>query len=659
MNTKKRVSIISFLMVILLAGQAFAISVSSQNALNAFRRYEPDFSNSFNRLKELDRRIINQNIEPTESKYQDIMDEAEDKMDYVQKRYDLMEDLFINVSSDYPNDRAELFDGFSRIDDTYKEVRNFYLDSFVNRGQKKSGSSDQNKESAKKESSDLSDYVAPSSEKAPVTTKKQKNEYKKVEISGVLKLDFQNRNEVYRTQTKTTPFKTVESALPNNLGQAKLSLNYKFNENRQLFIEDRFLKRERNEPVHENYLTASYLLKLKNSKAWTFKNTLHHAWYPDNVIKDYRDNLFEVFFNHKWQKRERLVNAGYQTRAYPNYKRSEFHQLNLSDQETWFLKGGNIFAEITGNQRTYRNINDLDYNNVNLYTEYNMNYVGNKADLSVSNTFDRRTYEKEAINLYRTSYYDNYFRVNYDLPVHEKLSYVFEGQYQKRNYQADGPRGYAQMDLMTMAKFRFDKSSRGNFDYRYIYNDENTKARAHKNHKLHGVWQKKINPNFKIRIDDTYHRRDSVVGAVMDFRENLFSAKLSWKLRNKMDLTWQSDLLERIYEQLFYRDYKFLKSGLALSYVKSGKYDWKVNQSWRKFSFRNGNNLNTGWEAETQPQTEVRFNVSLKENLKLKLLASWEKSYYRSFDSLSQELLWDFTRPMTITEFYGGLEYDF
>ena len=149
------------------------------------------------------------------------------------------------------------------------------------------------------------------------------------------------------------------------------------------------------------------------------------------------------------------------------------------------------------------------------------------------------------------------------------------------------------------------------------------------------------------------------VGEVMDFKENMFTAKLFWNLRNKMKLVWNNEYLERVYDQLFYRDYRYFLSGLNLSYAKAKKYDWKLTQNWRKFSCRNGNNVSTGWTSETQPLTEVRFNVKLEEDLKLKLRASWEKSFYRSFDSLSQELLWDFTRPMTITEFYGGLEYTF
>lgn len=648
----KKFAIMTILLVMALAGQqAFALSVASSRALDAFRRYEPDFSNSLRRLEELDRKIENQNIDRSSDKYAAIAEDADDIMEYVQRRYDLMEDLFTTVSGDYPADRAELFEGFSRIDDLYRATRDFYNERFVN-----------NVDESAAGTSEEAAVPAKTYEPKPVSetaTGKAQTREKKIEVSGLLKLDFRNRNEVYRTQSNAAPFTNVETALPNNLSQAKLSLTYKFDEKRQLYIEDRFLRRERNEPVHENYLTLSYLMKVDAKKAWTLKNTLHHSWYPDNGVKDYRDNLSEVFYNERWGKRERLANLGYQHRVYPRYSRSDYHQMNLSDQETWFIENGNIFAEIKGNWRRYRNVNNLDYDNFNLYGEYNKTYSGNNADLSVSNTYDRRIYDQESVSLYRASYFDNYFRVNYDLPVHDKLTYLLEGQYQKRSYLADEPRGYSQLNLFSAARMKFDKDTKGQVDYRYIYNDENTRFRAHKNHKLHGMWQRKVTDKFKIRVDDTFHQRNSVQGEVMDFKENLLNAKLSWVLNSGIALSWVNEYLTRIYDQLIYRDYRYFLSGLQFSYASGRKYDWKVEQSWRKFSFRNGNNVSTGWESEAQPYTEVRYNVALNDVLKLKLRASWEKSFYRSFDTRSQELLWDFTRPMTITEFYGGLEYEF
>jgi hypothetical protein len=647
--------LIVLLMVTIIAAEAMAISLSSSRALDAFRRYEPDFANSLRRLEELDRKIENQNIQTETDKYIQINDEAEYIMDYVQKRYDLMEDLFTNVSGDYPADRAELFEGFSRIDDLYRETRNFYLDRFVNRTQ---GQASRKESSARPAPVSVDTYEPVVSSGQLTATQAPERKVKKVEVSGLLKLDFRNRNEIYRSQSKIIPFND-ETALPNNLSQAKLSLRYNFDENHILFIEDRFLRRKRNEPVHENYLTMSYLMKLSRDRAWTVKNTLHHSWYPDNGVKDYRDNLAEVFFNDRWTKRERLANLGYQSRVYPRYSRSDYHQINLSDQETWFIEDGNIFAELKGNWRKYRNVSDLDYDNFNFYTEYNRTYSGNKADLSVSNTYDRRQYDHEAVNLYRASYYDNYFRVNYDLPVHDNLSYLLEGQYQKRNYHADHPRGYAQLNLFTAARMKFDNSSRGQIDYRYIFNDENSRFRAHKNHQIHGMWRKKINDSFRIRVDDTLHIRKSVQGETMDFKENLLNAKLTWKLNSGINLSWNNEYLTRIYDQLIYEDYKYLLSGVQFSYAKAKKYDWRVEQSWRKFSFRNANNVSTGWESEAQPFTELRYNLTLSDDLKLRLRASWEKTYYRSFDNRSQELLWEFESPMTITEFYGGLEYEF
>lgn len=672
---KRNIVALVLLAVILVGSPLFALSSASAGALNAFRRYEPDFANSLRRLEELDRRIINLGIEPGSSRMTDIMDEAEETMDRIQKRYDLMEDLFTSVSGDYPADRAELFDGFTRIDDMYRAIRDLYTQKFLNRDQKQGSAKTAAPAAEVKPAEPASaEPVAPAADvasateaapaaatatPAPSADAQSIKEDSRVDVSGIFKLDFRNRNEVYRTQNNAAPFALNETALPNNLSQAKLSLTYKFNEKRQLFAEDRYLKRERNEPVHENYFTLAYLMKVNNDRAWTFKNTLQHAWYPDNSTKDYRNNLAEVFFNDRWTKRERLANLGYQTRVYPNYSRSDFHQLNMGDQETWFRDDGNVFFEGKQNYRRYRNVDDLDYDNLNYYLEYNRSYDGNDSELSVSNTYDRRLYDRESVNLYRASYYDNYFRLNYELPIHDGLSYSFEGQHQKRNYASDEPRGYTEVNLFGAARFKIDKDSRAQADYRYVYNDENSRFRGHKNHKLHGMWQKNYSADFRVRLDDTMHLRTSVVGEDMDFRENLLTAKLSWRLKNEMNLVWNNEYLTRIYDRLIYRDYKYLQSGINLSYAKAGKYDWKIDQSWRKFDFRNGNNISTGWEGEAQPITELQYNCTIHTDLKLRLRASWEKSYYRSFDSQSQELLWDFTRPMTISEFYGGLEYVF
>ena len=593
---------------VLFSNLAFALSQASEGALNAFRRYEPDFSNTLRRLEELDRRIDSLKIAPDSDRMKDIKDEAEESMNRIQKRYDLMEDLFTSVSGDYPADRPQLFDGFSRIDDLYREIRDFYAAKFVYRGQKQVEKTVP-AAGTEKASETAPEAVAPATATESVEPEKTGSETaapvekkSKVDVSGVLKLDFKNRNEVYRTQTNALPNTLAETALPNNLRQGKLNLTYKFDEKRQLFVEDRFLKRERNEPVHENYLTLAYLIKQTPDRAWTIKNTLQHSWYPENGIKDYRNNLAELFFNDRWTKRERLANAGYQTRVYPNYSRSDFYQMNLGDQETWFREDGNMFLELKGEWRRYSNVDDLDYDNANLYGEYNRVYSGNKSELAISNTFDRRLYDREAVNLYRASYFDNYFRLNYELPVHNKLAYSFEGQHSIRSYTADEPRGYKEVNLFAAARIKIDEKTRTVYDYRFVHNDENSRERAHKNHKFHGMWQKNFNEDFRARWDSNYHIRtaDVTAGEDMEFKENLQNVKLSWHLKNEMNLVWNNEYLSRIYDRLGYRDYRYFMSGLALSYAKVRKYDWKIDQSWRKFNFRNGT-ISTGWEGESQP----------------------------------------------------------
>lgn len=187
---KKSLLVTILLVLALTSVPAFALSIASERAIEAFNRYEPDFANSLRKLEELDRKVENQNIDLESQKYKDIVDDADDIMDYVQKRYDLMEDLFTTVSGDYPLDRAELFESFSRIDDLYRETRNFYLERFVNGNRKKSSavSSAARSKAASVESAQKTVGVSGVSDAKKPSEKE--TEYRKVEISGTLKLDL-------------------------------------------------------------------------------------------------------------------------------------------------------------------------------------------------------------------------------------------------------------------------------------------------------------------------------------------------------------------------------------------------------------------------------------------------------------------------------------
>ncbi|MBP5470212.1 MAG: hypothetical protein J6Z11_13310, partial [Candidatus Riflebacteria bacterium] len=55
---KNKWSYIILLSALTITKPAFAISRQSQNALNAFRRYEPEFSNALRNLQELNRKRI-------------------------------------------------------------------------------------------------------------------------------------------------------------------------------------------------------------------------------------------------------------------------------------------------------------------------------------------------------------------------------------------------------------------------------------------------------------------------------------------------------------------------------------------------------------------------------------------------------------------------
>ncbi|NLI75856.1 MAG: hypothetical protein GX442_05365 [Candidatus Riflebacteria bacterium] len=671
-----KLRLLSLVLMILVAGvvPAFALADASAKALDAFRRYEPDFLTSLRKLEEIQRKIQNQNLKPGMPEHDALKEDAADLLDFVQRRYDLMDDLFKSVSGDYPADRAQLFDGFSRLDDLYRKFRDFYLTNFED-GQ--SGAPPAAKPAATAAAPARSQQpaagqpakpapgaavtapaqetapvaVVPSSSPSPATLDVPKvQESDKVKLTGSLKVDLRNKNEKYTAQN---------TALPNNYYQGKLSLAYQLDENDKLFLEDKYLQRRRNELVKENVLTFSWVHTHSPRTIYSFKDTLHHVWYPQNAQKAYRDNTAEIFLNRKEGRYERMYNLGYETRTYPDYSRSDFTQKNVMTQTTYFIQNGTLFGESTYNWREYKNSPNLDYRNENTYVEFQRSYGGNKSEISVSDTYDHRLFESEAINLFRASYWDNYFRFRYDLPVSKTWKWTFEDEHQRRHYPSDNPRGYAQLKIKTTGHITIDKKTRAKIGHAYIFNDEKTKARSHKNHQWMGMWEKKFTDRFKLKVEDTFHRRYTLIGDVMDFAENLFSMRATWKLPSKIELTWRGEYLARMYTAMFYRDYRYLQTGLQAAYAQPKKYDWSLEQAFRKFSNRNGNNIASDWRNQSQPFTEGKFNWFIRKDLKLKLTASREKTYYKSFDTTSQELLWDFTRPMTVTEFYGGLEYDF
>lgn len=654
---RNRIAGMLMIVALVLTGvQAFGLALASSKALDAFRRYEPDFLNGFYKLQEMDRKVTNQKLDVKSDEYAAIKDDADEVMEFVQKRYDLLDDLYKTVSGDYPADRANLMDGFQRIDDLYRKVRDFHMTRFQERSEKPAvdtGKTEYESEvspapkSEEAAGSPATTGVTPAAEKTEKTANAEKTEPEKVRVTGTLKLEARNRNEQYTNS---------DTALPNNLSQARLSLSYERDAKNTLSLDEKMLQRRRNELVKENILTLGWLHQHSKNTAVTVKDTLHHVWYPSDT-KSYRDNLAEAFWNSKQGKYEYLVNLGVNGRVYSRYARSDFSQLNNNNQVTYFVPNGTLFYEGTHNWRSYKNSPNLDYINSTYYGEFSRSYSGNKSEISVSDTFDTRHYGNEAINLFRASHWDNYFRFRYDLPVSKTFSWTFEDEWQKRLYASDGPRGYAQLKLHTTANIFIDKQTKGRFSHLYTANVENTRNKTHKNHEFSGMWERKYAKNFKLRLEDIYHRRDGLVDNTMDFHQNIMISKAVWSLPSKIELTWRNELLERIYEAVTYPDFKYIATMLSASYAKPKKYDWLVEAGYKKFSHER--TAGTGWNDAAHPLLLAKANFVLRDDLKLQLSASTEKTFYRSFDTLAQELLWDFTKPMTITDFYGSLVYDF
>ena len=649
-----------------LAEPAFAISRQSENALNAFRRYEPEFSNTLRSLQELKRKQDNKGEDISESS--DAWLKAENLMSKVEDRYDLMEDLYNNTLSRNPADQNELREGFNRLDDVYRKVRDFYTDNYVYKGEGKEeekGQKEVTEESPESPETSETAYelnpISASDEYENVISaedqEKEKTKAKakeKVEVTGNLKLEFRDSDEKHENPG-------MGDTVPNDLTSGRLRLNYDLTNNRQLFLEEKYLTRERNEKIKENHFTLSFMKKNDDHSAITFRDKLQHVWYPDDKIKDYRTNLVEALYAKNMRNRDLELGLGFKTKTYPRNSRSDYNEYSISGSESWMKIDSTVFLELTSEFVKYKNVDNLDYKNLNIHAELNKNFKGNSADLTLSNTYDRRLYEHESLISFRTSYYDDLFMMNYSLPVNDRVNYNFEGQYSKRNYTSDEPRGYAEINVFNGFNIKTDDRTFVSADYRYIYNDENTRDFAHKNNFFHVGWARTVNKDYKIKFEDTYHQRNSVSNAALDFDENDFIADLSWNLKNNYKLSWVTEHFLRRYDNISinFTDYRFLESGFNLSFYKRKSYDWKLSQRWRKMEFRNLGGVPSGWTSKIQPVTEISYNRWLKNNLKFALNGLLEKTYYSEFNNASQELEFNFADKVYNKQIYASLEYTF
>lgn len=658
----KNIGCIILLSALAITDPVLAISKQSQNALGAFRRYEPEFSSALRNMQELERKMSQTK---DESKISDIWLKAEEIMGRAQDRYDSMEDLYASTLAKNPGDMAELNDGFNRLDEMYRTVRDFYADKYTYRSEETENDSEVEIASVpEKPTTTLGkieggSYVTPlvADDKDQVITAKEDRKRKnagKLDLDGSFKFDYKNRDEIHQAVGKG-------GKGPNDLSQGRLLLTYHMDEDSEWSLDERYLTRERNEKIKENHVALSYFSKHGDNSGLTFRDKLQHIWYPDDTRKNYRINLFETVYTKGWDGRERTANIGFKTKTYPNYSQSDYKQYLIGEQETWFKKYGTAFLEFKGESTKYKNAGNLDYDNMNVYGEYNRTYSGNKAELSLSNTYDRRLYKDESVVAFRTSYYDNYFTLGYELPMNRRVTYRFNGEHTKRNYASDHSRGYSEINVFNGFSMKVNKRTFVSADYRFIYNDENTRTAAHKNNIMHVGWIKNFNKNYKVKLDDTYQNRYSIINNRLDFGQNKFTAVFDWRIKDKYSLKWNTEYFNRRYDYIALgtADYRYLLSGFEVSASKHKVYDWRVSQSWRKLEFRNWGGVSTGWDGGVQPVTELKANYWLKDDIKLGVRATWEKTYYREFNSESQELEYNFGDPMYNKEVYLSLEYIF
>ena len=655
---RKKVIYILLLSALALSEPSFAVSRQSENALNAFRRYEPEFSNTLRSLQELKRK--QENIKEDESS-SEIWSQAENLMSKVEDRYDLMEDLYNSTLSRNPADQVELRDGFNRLDDLYRKVRDYYTDNYSYKDKEEAKETEEEKKekaSSEKEAEgtetpvELSPITA-SDEYTNVISAEDQPKEEKVKLTGNLRLEYRNSDEKHENAGGVK--------VPNDLTSGRLRLSYDLENNRQLYLEEKYLTRERNEKVKENHLTLSFMKKREDNSAFTLRDKLQHVWYPNDSNKNYRINLFEALYAKNWKDRDLELGLGLKTKAYPRNSRSDYNEYIVNAQESWIKNNSTLYAEFTSNIVKYKNVDNLDYKNFNFYAEMGKYYTGNKAELNISNTYDRRIYENESLIAFRTSYYDDYFQLGYKLPVNKNVTYNFKGDYSKRNYSSDEPRGYAELDIFNGFTIKTDDRTYLSADYLYKYNDENTREYAHKNNIFHVGWVRNINKDYKIKFDETYHQRNSVNNAALDFNSNDFVADLSWNLKNNYKLSWITRHFIRRYDNISinFTDYRYIESGFNYSFYKRKCYDWQLIQKWRKMEFRNLGGVPSDWDDRMQPVTEIKYNRWLKDDLKFTLNGLLEKTYYSEFNNASQEMEFNFADKVYNKQIYASLEYIF
>lgn len=176
------------------------------------------------------------------------------------------------------------------------------------------------------------------------------------------------------------------------------------------------------------------------------------------------------------------------------------------------------------------------------------------------------------------------------------------------------------------------------------------------------MYDHKINDKVRFRIMDTFHRRDSEVGNLLDYDENEIGGRVNWQLSGRQELVWNVSYLNRGYDTDYFNSYRYLLNGLTLQYNKPKKVDWLIRGELQQLRFDRANAASPYAlfdDTTTLNKVEGRYNFWIGDDKRVKFTAMRQKTYYKSFDNISQELLLDFTRPLTVTEFIGELEYNF
>ncbi|NLM16137.1 MAG: hypothetical protein GX221_00250 [Candidatus Riflebacteria bacterium] len=707
MSLNKLISFRLVLLAFLALGLAFAsiqeaaaLSAASSATLQAFRRYEKTFLQAESELRKLQQDLTAALTAGDASTTQELLGKASQKMQLLARGYSDMENLYYSTLASNKPDGSQLHAGFMKIYDAYHKAFMFHKHNIESLPEQFAANQHKTEEklaalpsatqlpkkqaelpvalSETKELVETGDYegasYTPSELELQIDTLLKSLSSKRasftetatakgaaLKIKGSLMLKYSEIKETITEQNTVVPVVTAKSTLYDKLSQAKLFAVYNFNSGSFTLQED-YQARQRNEKIHEHFLTLAYNKKMTSNVTLVLRDKLRLADYPDETYKNFKDNTAEIVLDNQRGNNNFSYSAGLVNRRYKDISYSDFDQILMNFQQSSYNEGKTFYLDYAGELTSYKSFSDLDYDSHSLYAEYSSDFTGNNSTLQFSDSFMYFNYISPDLIFYRDDYIDNTARVSYSLPINSKADYTIETIHNKRKYDKDHLRGYQELDFFNQVIYEFSPKERVTLSFRYIDNDENIKKMSHENYVYTGSYRRRLSEQVIFNFDKIYRKRDgnnSIVGKTMDFDENQYNTAITVKARQHWMFSLKNVYLERLYDLPWYPDYRYNHFSAEARYMPPGNEMFTIAVGNRHFSFRNYNQARKPWETRHQPVGEMIYTKRLKKDLDFNLTLSYEKTWQQTYDIVTQELLYDFSKPRTDREIVLSLNLDF